>query len=196
MKNLTLVILAVAALITAYLWRQEGIATAKAEAEVASLLAEIATADSLLDIARSQYENDRSQFASDTLRLTNQLTSQRLTIARLRASGDSLESALAVDTSATSGDSIATFRRIMAIRLQEARTCGVSLDSTQTLFDGCTGLLGRADSLLDEERGIRRQTEVLAERYRRLSKPSIFQKVAKGLPWLGVGAGIVCLLKC
>ena len=187
MKNLTLVILAVAALITAYLWRQEGIATAKAEAEVASLLAEIATADSLLDIARSQYENDRSQFASDTLRLTSQLTSQRLTIARLRASGDSLESALAIDTSATSGDSVAIMRQIAAIRLQEARTCGVALMVSDSLFDGCTGLLGRSDTLLTNERELRLATERLAERYRRLSKPSIFQKVAKGLPWLGVG---------
>ena len=145
-----------------------------------------------MEVARAAQEADsvrfeaaKSQFASDTLRLTSQLTSQRLTIARLRASGDSLERVLASDT--TPSDSITTLVRVAATRLQEARTCGVALVVSDSLFDGCTGLLARSDTLLANERELRLATERLADQYRRLSKPSIFQKVAKGFPWLGVG---------
>ena len=194
MKNLTLVILAVAALITAYLWRQEGIATAKAEARVQAFADSVEVARAAQEADSVRFEAAKSQFASDTLRLTSQLTSQRLTISRLRASGDSLERVLASDT--TPSDSITTLVRVAATRLQEARTCGLALTVSDSLFDGCTGLLARSDTLLANERELRLATERLADQYRRLSKPSIFQKVAKGLPWLGVGGAIVCILKC
>jgi len=196
MKNVSIVVLIVVAGLAAWFWRQEGISRARAEAAIQSY------ADSLL-VVRSAHEAElvlheasRERFASDTLRLTNQLTNQRLTISRLRASGDSLERVLALDTSATPGDSLAAYRQIAATRLQEARSCGIALVVSDSLFTGCTSLLARSDSIIVAERNLRLATERLAEQYRRLSKPSIFQKVAKGLPWLGVGAGIVCLLKC
>ena len=194
MKNLSIVVLIVVAGLAAWMWRQEGIDRAKAEAAIQSY------ADSLL-VVRSAHEAElvlheasRERFANDTLRLTNQLTSQRLTISRLRASGDSLERVLAADT--TPSDSITTLVRVAATRLSEARSCGIALVVSDSLFTGCTSLLAATDTLLTNERELRLATERLAERYRRLSNPSIFQKVVKGLPWLGVGAGIVCLLKC
>jgi len=67
---------------------------------------------------------------------------------------------------------------------------------SDSLFTGCTSLLAATDTLLTNERELRLATERLAEQYRRLSHPSIFQKVAKGLPWAAVGGAIVCVLKC
>ena len=195
MKNVSIVVLIVVAGLAAWFWRQEGISRARAEAAIQSY------ADSLLAV-RSAHEDlivlhaaDRAQFANDTLRLTNQLTSQRLTISRLRASGDSLERVLALDTSATPGDSLAAYQQIAATRLSEARTCGIALTVSDSLFDGCTGLLARSDTLLTNERELRLATERLAERYRRLSKPSIFQKVAKGLPYLAAGLVVGLVLQ-
>ena len=195
MKNLSIVVLIVVAGLAAWMWRQEGISRARAEAQVQ------AYADSLL-VVRSAHEAElvlheasRERFANDTLRLTKQLTSQRLTIRQLRRAGDSLSNELALDTLATSGDSIAVLRQIADTRLAEARTCGIALTVSDSLFDGCTGLLARSDSLIVNERELRLATERLAEQYRRLSKPSIFQKVAKGLPYLAAGLVVGLVLQ-
>ena len=195
MKNVSIVVLIVVAGLAAWMWRQEGISRARAEAAIQSY------ADSLLVVRSAQeaelvlHEASRAQFANDTLRLTNQLTNQRREIRGLRASGDSMERVLALDTSATPGDSLAAYRQIAATRLSEARSCGIALVVSDSLFNGCTGLLARSDSLIVNERELRLATERLAERYRRLSKPSIFQKVAKGLPYLAAGLVVGLVLQ-
>ena len=66
---------------------------------------------------------------------------------------------------------------------------------SDSLFNGCTGLLARSDTLLTNERELRLATERLAERYRKLSHPSFWQRVSKGLPWLGAGLVVGLVLQ-
>ena len=179
--------------VLAWGWRQEGIKTALAEQEAAQLRASITDSIRVLDSLRLQFEQDRTQFGNDTLRLHGLLQNARVTIRTLRQSGDSLTVVLASDT--TPSDSIRTLTNLAATRLAEAVECGVALDSTQSVLGACSGLLARADTLLDQERGVRRQTEALAETYRKMAHPSLFTRIGKGLPYLGAGIVVGLILK-
>ena len=180
--------------IMAFGWRDAAVSAALASAEADRTRDSITLLVRLQDSARTQFENDRSQFANDTLRLVKQVRAAKLQLASLRTQGDSLEAVLGTLGDSTPDSTIYVLRQLAATRLQEARTCGVALDSTQHLFEGCAGLLSRADTLLNQERALRLATERLAETYKRMSQPSIFQKVSKGLPWLAVGVVIGAVL--
>jgi len=175
-------------------WRDAAVSAALASAEADRTRDSITLLVRAQDSARTQFENDRSQFANDTLRLVKQLRTAKLQLASLRTQGDSLEAVLGTLGDSATDSTVAVLRQLAATRLQEARTCGMAMDSTQHLFEGCAGLLSRADTLLNQERALRLATERLAETYKRMSQPSIFQKVSKGLPWLAVGVVIGAVL--
>ena len=189
---ISLAVLAVTFL--AWGWRDAAVSAALASANADRTRDSITLLVRLQDSARTQFENDRSQFENDTLRLVKQLRAAKLQLARLRTQGDSLEAVLGTLGDSAPDSTIYVLRQLAATRLQEARTCGVALDSTQHLFEGCAGLLSRADTLLNQERALRLATERLAETYKRMSQPSIFRKLEKGLPWLAVGVVIGAVL--
>jgi len=190
-----LVILVVVAAVSvlAFGWRAEGIKRAIAEQAAEQLRHALADSAVVLDSIRKAYAEDKNRWAGDTLRLTQQIASLRRDVRILRFQGDSLESVLANDTSLQRGDSIAVLRQIADTRLAEARTCGVALDSTRSLFDGCTGLLARSDSLLARERGLRLAQERLTEEYKKMARPGFFARIGRGVPWLvgGFVSGVV-----
>ena len=173
--------------VLAWGWRQEGIKTALAEQEAAQLRVSITDSIRVLDSLRLQFEQDRTQFGNDLRNTQQLLQNARQTILSLRTTGDSLETVLVSLGDTLPDSTISVLRQLADTRLAEANECGVALDSTQSVLGACGTLLARADTLLDQERGVRRQTEALAETYRKMAHPSLFTRIGKGLPYLGAG---------
>ena len=180
--------------VLAWGWRQEGIKTALAEQEAAQLRAELADSSQALDSVRTQYEHDRTQFGNDLRNTQLLLQNARRTILSLRTTGDSLETVLGTLGDSLPDSTLSVLRQLADTRLAEANECGVALDSTQSVLGACGALLARADTLLDQERGVRRQTEALAETYRKMAHPSLFTRIGKGIPYLGAGIVVGLIL--
>lgn len=172
-------------------WHAESVKRALAEARAVQLADSLTRTGTQLDSVRTAFRHREAAWAIDTLRLTHQIADARRTIAGLSHRGDSLGLVLVRDT--TAADSLATLTVLADIRLQEARSCRTALDTALALYDGCTGLLGRADSLLVAEHAQRVATERLAEEWRKAARPGWLAKLWRGVPYLaaGVVVGVV-----
>lgn len=193
MTRTALVVLILVGLGAGYCWHRGALKSARASWETDRTADSLATAEAWQDSLQTLRDSARAVYDDSVATWTAELTDLRRMRQTLARRNDSLLTTLSPVVDALPDSTRAVVTAAVRGLASELDACTAEAKKLDGLWTGCQMQLRAADSTITELRDLSRARQELVTRLQRQSQPGLFERIRRGLPWLGVGvlAGFV-----